>query len=128
MLNSISLMGRLTKDPELRYTSNNIPCCSFTVAVDRDFQNETDFIPVVAWRKTAEFAGKYFTKGMLVAVNGSMQTRSWTGDDGVKRYVTEVVAEHCYFAEKKSTNQPASDPVVSDFAQLEDEDDGHLPF
>ena len=124
MLNHIVIMGRLTAAPELRYTQQNTPVASFTLAVDRDFQSggsekQTDFIPCVAWRKTAEFASKYFTKGSMAVVSGRLQLRDWTDKDGNKRRTAEVVAESVYFGESKK-REPG---------QLEElEDDGELPF
>lgn len=124
MLNHIVIMGRLTAAPELRYTQQNTPVASFTLAVDRDFQSggsekQTDFIPCVAWRKTAEFASKYFTKGSMAVVSGRLQLRDWTNKDGNKRRTAEVVAESVYFGESKK-REPG---------QLEElEDDGELPF
>lgn len=105
-MNKVVLMGRLTKEPELRYTpSNNTAVCQFTVAVDRRFksdnQPQADFIPVVAWRQTAEFVSKYFTKGSRIAVVGSIQTRSWDDNEGKRHYVTEVVADEIEFCESK---------------------------
>ena len=106
-MNKAILMGRLTKDPELRYTStNNTAVCSFTLAVNRRFskageEKQADFIPIVAWDKLAEFCGKYFLKGRQVAVVGRIQTRTWDDNEGKKHYVTEVVAEEAYFAEGK---------------------------
>jgi single-strand DNA-binding protein len=139
MLNKAILMGRLTKDPETRYTStNNNAVCSFTLAIDRNYskqgeEKQTDFIPVVAWNKQAEFCGKYFAKGMQVAVSGRIQTRTWDDNDGKKHYVTEVIAEEVYFADsKKSENNSntnssnASQDQTDGFYPLESEDD--LPF
>jgi single-strand DNA-binding protein len=99
-------MGRLTRDPELRYTASNIPVCSFTIAVDRNFvrqgeQRQADFIQVVAWRNTAEFVSKYYTKGMQVVVSGRLQTRTWDDQEGKRHYVTEVVVDETYFADSK---------------------------
>jgi len=111
MLNKVILMGRLTRDPELRYTQNNTPVTSFTVAVDRRFkrsgdqqqqqQQTADFIDVVAWRNTAEFVTKWFTKGRMIIVVGYLQTRSWQDKDGNNRKSTEVVAEEVQFGESK---------------------------
>ena len=107
MLNHIVLMGRLTRDPELRYTQSQLPVASFTLAVDRDYggrdggEKQTDFIDIVAWRSTAEFVSKYFTKGSLVAVSGRLQLRDWTDREGNKRRSAEVVAENVYFGESK---------------------------
>lgn len=113
-MNKAILMGRLTKDPELRYTNtNNKAVCSFTLAIDRRFsrqgeEKQTDFIPVVAWEKTGEFCGKYFQKGRQVAIVGRIQTRSYDNNEGKKVYVTEVVAEEAYFADsKKDGGAPA---------------------
>ena len=107
MLNHIVLMGRLTRDPELRYTSSNVPVASFRIAVDRDFGNretgerEADFIDVVAWRQTGEFVSKYFAKGRMAVVSGRLQMRNWTDNNGQKRTIAEVVAENVYFGESK---------------------------
>ncbi len=106
-MNKAILMGRLTRDPELRYTSaNNTAVCSFTIAVNRKFskqgeERQADFIPIVAWDKTAEFCSKYFTKGQQVAVVGRIQTRTWDDNEGKKHYVTEVIAEEAFFADSK---------------------------
>ena len=107
MLNHITIMGRLTRDPELRRTGSGIAVASFTVAVDRDFggrdggEKETDFIDCVAWRQTGEFVSKYFTKGRMIVVSGRLQIRSWNDKDGNKRRTAEVVAENCYFGDSK---------------------------
>ena len=107
MLNHIVIMGRLTRDPELRRTGSGIAVASFTVAVDRDFggrdggEKETDFIDCVAWRQTGEFVSKYFTKGRMIVVSGRLQVRSWTDKDGNKRRTAEVVADNCYFGDSK---------------------------
>ena len=107
MLNHITIMGRLTRDPELRRTGTGVAVASFTVAVDRDFggrdggEKETDFIDCVAWRQTGEFVSKYFTKGRMIVVSGRLQIRSWTDKDGNKRRTAEVVADNCYFGESK---------------------------
>ena len=107
MLNHIVIMGRLTRDPELRRTGSGVAVASFTVAVDRDFGNrdggerETDFIDCVAWRQTGEFVSKYFTKGSMIVVSGRLQIRNWTDKDGNKRRTAEVVADNCYFGDSK---------------------------
>ena len=107
MLNHITIMGRLVRDPELRRTGSGIAVASFTVAVDRDFggrdggEKETDFIDCVAWRQTGEFVSKYFTKGRMIVVSGRLQIRSWTDKDGNKRRTAEVVADNCYFGDSK---------------------------
>lgn len=106
MLNNVVLMGRLTADPELRHTSNGVAVTSFTLAVNRSYaksgtERVADFIDIVAWRNTAEFVTKYFTKGQLVAVEGSIQTRTYQDKDGNNRKVSEVVVSNVYFAEAK---------------------------
>lgn len=122
MLNHVTLMGRLTKDPELRYTSGETPVASFSIACDRDYnRQETDFINCVAWRKTAEFISSYFRKGGMIAVSGRLQVRSWKTDDGSTRSMTEVVVENAYFCESKKTE------TASGFSEIDD-DDGELPF
>ena len=107
MLNHVTIMGRLTRDPELRRTGSGVAVASFTVAVDRDFggrdggEKETDFIDCVAWRQTGEFVSKYFTKGRMIVVSGRLQIRSWNDKDGNKRRTAEVVADNCYFGDSK---------------------------
>ena len=114
MLNHITIMGRLTRDPELRRTGSGVAVASFTVAVDRDFgknengEKETDFIDCVAWRQTGEFVSKYFTKGRMAVVSGRLQIRSWTDKDGNKRRTAEVVADNCYFGDSKRDDQGSS--------------------
>jgi len=111
-MNNVTLMGRLVRDPELRYTSGkNTAVASFTIAVNRNMKSEgqpdADFIPIVAWAKTAEFAQKYFVKGQQVGVIGRIQTRNWEDDEKVKHYVTEIVAESVYFADSKKNDGQA---------------------
>ena len=114
MLNHITIMGRLTRDPELRRTGSGVAVASFTVAVDRDFggrdggEKETDFIDCVAWRQTGEFVSKYFTKGRMAVVSGRLQIRGWTDKDGNKRRPAEVVADNCYFGDRKRDAQGGS--------------------
>ena len=114
MLNRIVIMGRLTRDPELRRTQNGTAVTSFSVAVDRDFKSResgekaTDFIDVVAWRQTAEFVCQYFTKGRMAVVSGRLQIRNWTDKEGNKRRSAEVVADNVYFGESKRGNEGAS--------------------
>lgn len=116
MLNHITIMGRLARDPELRRTGSGIAVTSFTLAVDRDFapkdggQRETDWIDCVAWRNTGEFVSKYFTKGRMAVVSGRLQVRGWTDKDGNKRRTTEVVAENVYFGDSKREAQPNAAP------------------
>ena len=105
-LNRITIMGRLTRDPELRRTGSGVAVASFTVAVDRDFggqdgQKETDFIDCVAWRQTGEFVAKYFTRGRMIVVDGRLQIRNWTDKEGNKRRTAEILADHCYFGDSK---------------------------
>ena len=110
MLNHIVIMGRLTRDPELRRTGSGVAVTSFSLAVDRDFapkdggERETDFIDCVAWRQTGEFVSKYFTKGRMAVVSGRLQIRSWTDKDGNKRRSAEVVADNVYFGDSKRDN------------------------
>ena len=133
-LNNVVIMGRLTRDPELRRTGSGVAVASFTVAVDRDFGNngekETDFIDCVAWRQTGEFVSKYFTKGSMIVVSGRLQIRSWNDKDGNKRRTAEVVADNCYFGESKKDDTAPSggyQAPAQDFARLDD-DDAQLPF
>lgn len=110
MLNHIVLMGRLTRDPELRRTGSGIAVATFSLAVDRDFassssgERETDFIDIVAWRSTAEFVSKYFSKGRMAVVSGRLQIRNWNDKDGNKRRSAEVIADNVYFGEGKRDN------------------------
>ena len=155
MLNKIFLMGRLTRDPELRRTQTGTPVASFSLAVDRDFKDKatgertTDFIDVVAWRQTAEFVSRYFTKGRMAVVEGRLQIRDWTDKDGGKRRSAEVIADNIYFGDSKRDGDGGSystgfnqggysapaapsgygaPPADGDqFAELSD-DDGELPF
>lgn len=115
MLNTSILMGRLTADPELKYTTSNIPVTSFTLAVDRGYGDEkqTDFINIVAWRQRAEFVSKWFNKGQLVAVEGSIQTRKYKDKNGNDRTAFEVVANNVHFAESKSGNTQPSESAKS---------------
>ena len=113
MLNHITIMGRLTRDPELRRTGSGIAVASFSLAVDRDFspkdggERETDFIDCVAWRQTGEFVSKYFTKGRMAVVSGRLQIRGWTDKDGNKRRSAEVVADNVYFGDSRRDGEGA---------------------
>ena len=153
MLNHITIMGRLTRDPELRYTQSQTPVASFTLAVDRDFgsrdggEKQTDFIVCVAWRQTAEFVSKYFTKGSMAVVSGRLQIRDWTDREGGKRRSAEVVVDNMYFGESRRRDGDSGDsrsssysnygnsgsagkssaPAASAFSELDD-GDGELPF
>lgn len=117
MLNHIVIMGRLTRDPELRYTQSNIPVVSFSVAVDRDFapkdggEKQTDFIDCVAWRNTAEFVNKYMTKGSLIVVSGRLQIRPWEDKEGNKHRTAEIVADNVYFGESKRRDAAPAAPA-----------------
>jgi single-strand DNA-binding protein len=133
MLNHITLQGRLTKDPELRRTQSGLAVTSFTLAVERDYsgnggERQTDFIDIVAWRNTAEFVKKYFSKGRMAIVAGHLQVRDWTDKDGNKRRVAEVNAESVYFGDSKKDNgsQTAAAPVS--FDELDELDEEKLPF
>ena len=150
MLNKIVVMGRLTRDPELRRTQNGTAVTSFSIACDRDFKSqggekETDFIDIVAWRGTAEFVSKYFTKGRMAIVEGRLQIRDWTDNNGSKRRSAEVIADNIYFGDSKRDSAPSDygapppygapsgrgtpAPMESrsDFAEI-GEEDGELPF
>lgn len=146
MLNHITIMGRLTRDPDLRRTGSGIAVSSFTVAVDRDYsgndggEKETDFIDCAAWRSTADFVSKYFTKGRMAVVSGRLQIRSWTDKDGNKRRSAEVVADNVYFGDSKKEESSGNyggyndtalpeypSTPASDFALLDD-DDAQTPF
>ena len=138
MINKVILMGRLTKDPELRYTNNKTPVCSFTIAVNNGYgeKQQTDFINCVAWNKTAEFVTKYFIKGrMIIIADGRISTRIWETQDGKRAYATEVVANEVNFGESKTSPQlnipqTAAQPPMQDddddFTLLDEDDD--LPF
>lgn len=144
MLNKVILMGRLTRDPEVKYTPTNTPVCSFTIAVDRNFarqgeQRATDFINCVAWRNQAEFLSKYFVKGQLLALSGNIQTRQYDDKDGKRVYVTEVVVDELHFAERRGDSVPQTQTgaqadakvqqtsaPADDFVLLPDDDE--LPF
>ena len=139
MLNSVCLMGRLVADPELRQTPSGVSVCSFRIAVDRTYtpkgqEKQTDFINIVTWRSTAEFVSRYFRKGQLVAVQGSIQTSQYTDRDGNKRTAFDVVADNVFFAEKKAesgeTKQGAgydhSPDIQGDFEEIISPDE--LPF
>lgn len=133
MLNKVIIMGRLTRDPELRRTQNGTAVTSFTLAVDRDFKSqsgekETDFIDVVAWRNTGEFAAKYLAKGRMVAVEGRIQVRDWQDKDGNRRKSVEVVADNVYFGDSKRDSKPQESRTVDEPEFDEIEDDGDLPF
>lgn len=137
MLNEVILMGRLTRDPDIRMTQNGITAANFALACERDYapqgqDRETDFFDIVAFGKTADFAGQYFAKGQLVAVKGRLQQRDWTDKQGNKRRTTEILADRCYFAEKRQDRDassggfqqmPDSTPVP-----FEDSDDDALQF
>jgi len=135
MLNHIIMMGRLTQDPELR-TAGETPVCTFRIACDRDFKSkggekETDFVDVVVWRKLAENVAKYFKKGRMVVVDGRLQIRSWTDKEGVKRYSTEIIAEHVYFGDSKPQSDEGGDHSLvppEDFIPDLNESGGELPF
>ncbi len=132
MLNHIDIMGRLTKDVELRRTNSGHAVASFTIACDRDFgqEKETDFVDVVAWRQTGEFVSKHFSKGKMIVVSGRLQIRKWTDKDGNKRSTAEIVADNCYFGEKKDSDNTGFVPNNSfpnNYAVMEG-DDEQLPF
>lgn len=136
MLNKVFIMGRLTRDPELRHTQTGTAVASFSLAVDRDFKDKqtgerpTDFIDVVVWRNTAEFVSRYFAKGRMAVVVGSLQIRSWEDKDGNRRRTAEVVADSVYFGDSKRDGDGGSytPPAAPDGGLEEIEDDGDLPF
>ncbi len=143
MLNKVVIMGRLTRDPEVRKVNNDVSVCSFSVACDRDIvskgsnERETDFFDVTAWRSTADFVGKYFAKGRMIVVVGRLQKRNYTDKDGNKRSVVDIIAENVYFGDSKkdadSTGNPAAasygnNAPADNFADISNEDDGDLPF
>jgi len=130
-MNNVSLLGRLVKDPELRYTTtNNTAVASFTLAVDKRFVKEgeqnADFINIVAWSKSAEFCSKWFSKGLRVGVIGRIQTRTWEDTEGKKHYATEVVAESLYFADGKKSENATIETKKEEFDPINSDDD--LPF
>lgn len=132
MLNKIILMGRLTRDPELRRTQSGTAVSAMTLAVDRDFktqggERETDFIDVVAWRSTAEFVCKYFTKGRMAVVEGRLQVRDWTDRDGAKRRNYEVVADNVYFGDSKRVSDSDTSWAVA-LQEIPEGQEGVLPF
>ena len=128
MLNHITIMGRLVRDPEMRRTGTGVAVTSFTLAVDRDFgEKEADFFDCVAWRNTAEFTDKYFSKGRMAVVSGRLQKRSWTDKDGNKRYTCEIVADNVYFGDSKNTGNQQEAAPANDFPVLDFGDD-QLPF
>ena len=138
-MNKVCLIGRLTKDPEVRYTqTNNTLITSFNIAVNRRFVSEgeerqADFIPIVAWSKTGEFCSKYFKKGQQVGIIGRIQTRNWEDEKGVKHYATEVIAEEVYFADSKKDSNDVFDTYGSAFTNNEQDSFGvtnedDLPF
>lgn len=125
MLNHITIMGRLTRDPELRRTQAGVPVASFTLAVDRDFkgqdgEKETDFIDVVAWRSTAEYVAKYYTKGRMAVVDGRLQIREWLANDGSKRRSAEVVAENVYFGDSNRGTDNGHSYQAGGFVELDE--------
>lgn len=134
MLNVIAVMGRVVADPELRKTTTGVSTTTFTIACDRNFaksgsERQTDFFDIVAWRQSAEFASKYFKKGQLVAVNGSLQARSYEDKNGNKRKVYEIVADHLHFAESRrfgDTAEKNTDDNTQDFKVVDEAED--LPF
>lgn len=139
MLNHVTLMGRLTGDPELRHTDTGVAVTSFTLACDRDFKakdgtKETDFVDVVVWRSTAEFVSKYFAKGRMAVVSGRIQIRNWTDKEGNKRRTAEIAADNVYFGDSKKdvSDNPVGDiscatPFQGDFPTLTEPDE-RLPF
>ena len=134
MLNKIFIMGRLTRDPELRRTQTGTPVASFSLAVDRDFKDKstgertTDFIDVVVWRQTGEFVSRYFTKGRMAVVEGRLQIRDWTDKDGGRRRSAEVVAENVYFGDSKRTVSDSDTRPAGEITEIPEGEEGELPF
>lgn len=133
MLNRVVLIGRLTRDPELRYTPSGVAVAQFTLAVDRPFTNqdgtkETDFIPIVVWRKQAEACANYLSKGRLSAVEGRLQIRNFENNEGRRVYVTEVVAENVRFLEPKRSDKEQHEPLLDDGKTIDDILDEDIPF
>lgn len=143
MLNHITIMGRITKDIELRRTPAGVAVASFTIAVDRDFkgsngEKETDFIDIVAWKNTAEFVEKHFSKGRMAVVSGRLQIRNWTDKDGNKRRTAEVIADNVYFGDSKKEEQEdrpyvgggrrANDAEMAGGFEMLSGNDAELPF
>lgn len=131
MLNKVIVMGRMVRNPELRRTNSGAAVASFTIACDRDFKSdggerEADFIECVAWRNTAEFVSKYFSKGRMAVVSGRLQTRNWTDNEGNKRKATEIVSERVYFGDSKREELQSYAAPQESFAELPD--DGEIPF
>lgn len=132
MLNHITLMGRLVRDPELRTTQSGVSVCSFTIAVDRDFSGKgeeklTDFVDVVAWRNTADFVSKYFSKGRMAIVDGSLQSRKWQDKEGNNRVSWEVLANNIYFGDSKRNDNGQQTQTAQSFTDVAEEN-GELPF
>ena len=133
-MNKVILMGRLTKDPEMRQTQSGVAVCSFSIAVNRRFAKEgqqtADFLNCTAWRNTAEFISKYFTKGNMISVVGCLQSRSWDGSDGKKQYATDIVVEEAYFTGSKENTAPAPAATPTGFEGFVPADvgDGNLPW
>ena len=141
MLNKVFIMGRLCKDPELRHTQSGTAVASFSLAVDRDFKDKqtgertTDFIDCVAWRGTAEFVSRFFSKGRMAVVVGSLQIRAWEDKEGNKRRTAEVIADNVYFGDSKRDADPmdkltddAAPVTYPDFSEVEDDPNNPLPF
>lgn len=134
MLNKVFMQGRLVDDPELRHTPNGVAVASFRIAVDRDFKDKSgerqaDFVNVIAWRATAEFVSKFFSKGRMAIVEGKLQSRNYEDKDGNKRYALEVIADNVYFVDSKKDQAAEKEPEFQppQFTEYQD-DDGDLPF
>lgn len=134
MLNRIILMGRLTRDPDLRHTGNGTAVAAFTLAVDHDYKSSdtgergVDFIDIVAWRNTAEFVSKYFTKGRMAVVSGRLQIRNWIDKDGSKRRSAEVVADNIYFGDSRKSDGGQTPANAAADAFMDIDDESGLPF
>lgn len=143
MINSVVLVGRLTADPELKYTNSNLPVTSFSIAIQRAYskpgeERQSDFIDIVAWRSTAEFITKYFAKGNMIGIEGSIQTRKYQDKQGNNRTAFEIVVDRAHFVEGKSNQGQAETPSIptqncanndyDDFSEVQSDDEGDLPF
>lgn len=139
-MNNVALVGRLARDPETKYTTSNLAVCNFTVAVDRRFKKDgeqtADFINCIAWRQTAEFVSKYFSKGQRIGLVGSIQTSSWEAEDGSRKYKTEVLVDNVEFVESKKQSNEHSNSDLGEyqnspdggFFMIDDETDSDIPF
>lgn len=133
MLNKVIIMGRLVRDPELRHTKSNVSVCTIRIACDRDYKGEdknreADFVDVVAWRHTADFISKYFTKGRLIVVEGRLQSSSWTDQEGRTHYAMDIKADSAYFGDSKHVPDSGTEAKPVEFKEEAEVEEGELPF